>query len=145
MACNEDISWYQSLSETQESVEMRNILRYGIYQVGVGSQSKLPQNIHEVIFVRLNPPDDKVLKTIYNFDELRDLGSKLVLITGCKAENKMEVDHYLNVSSLSHVSRLIVIICTFSLDPPTCDYNCRSVTESTKSWKRHLFRLDSVV
>ena len=106
--CNKDISWYQSVKKTQGSVEvtsygqMRNILRYGIYQVGVASQSKLPQDIHDVIFVKLNLPKDKVLKTLYNLDELRDLESKLVLITGSKAKYRTEVDHYLNVSSPSH-------------------------------------------
>ena len=50
--------------------------------------------------MKLNTPKDKVLKTFYNLDELRDLESKLVLITGSKAENRTEVDHYLNVSSL---------------------------------------------
>ena len=104
------------MKETQGSVEvtsygqMRNILRYGIYQVGVASQSKLPQNIHDVIFVKLNPPKEKLLtKTFYNLDELRDLESKLVLITGSKAANRTEVDHYLNVSSLSW-SRLISLV-----------------------------------
>ena len=98
------------MKETQGSVEvtsygqMRNILRYGIYQIGVASQSKLPQSIHEVIFVKLNTPKDKVLKTFYSLDELRDLESKLVLITGSKAENRTEVDHYLNVSSPSYAT-----------------------------------------
>ena len=94
------------MKETQGSVEvtsygqMRNILRYGIYQIGVASQSKLPQNIHDVIFVKLNPRDKLLTKTSYNLDELRDLESKLVLITGSKAANRKEVDHYLNVSAL---------------------------------------------
>jgi hypothetical protein len=79
---------------------MRNILRYGIYQVGDASQSKLPQTIHDVIFVKLNPRDKVLTKIFYNLDELRDLESKLVLITGTKAANRKEVDHYLNVSGL---------------------------------------------
>ena len=90
--------------------QMRNILRYGIYQVGVASQSKLPQNIHDVIFMNLNLPKNvKVLKTFYNLDELRDLESKLVLITGSKAEYRTEVDHYLNVSSLSQYGLISLV------------------------------------
>ena len=81
--------------------QMRNILRYGIYQIGVTSQSKLPQHIHDVIFVKLIPRDKLLTKISYDLDELRDLESKLVLITGSKAANRKEVDHYLNVSSLS--------------------------------------------
>jgi hypothetical protein len=102
---------------------MRNILRHGIYQIGVASQSKLPQDIHDVIFVKLNLPKDKVLKMFYNLDELRDLESKLVLITGSKAEYRTEVDHYLNVSSHSRSTALYHLFI-FSLDSPTCDQNC---------------------
>ena len=102
--------------ETQGSVvtsygQMRNILRYGIYQVGVASQSKLPQNIHDVIFVKLNPPKEKLLtKTFYNLDELHDLESA---ITGSRAVNRRKVDHFLNVSALLYCSTYI--ICRFSL------------------------------
>ena len=110
------------MKETQGSVkdtsygQMRNILRYGMYQVGVASQSKLPQDIHDVIFVKLNfPKDVKVLKTFYNLDELRDLESKLVLITGSKAEYRPEVDHYLNVSSLSHSTGLYHLHISFQI------------------------------
>ena len=101
--CNRDIGWYKSLKDTQGSVEvtsygqMRSILRYGIYQVGVASQSRLLQNIHDVIFVKLNPGDKPLTKTLYSLDELRDLESKLVLITGSKAPIRTEVDHYSNV------------------------------------------------
>ena len=80
--------------------QMRNILRYGIYQIGVTNQSKLAQNIHDVISVKLIPKDKPLTKKTYNLDELRDLESKLVLITGSKAANRTEVDHYLNVSAL---------------------------------------------
>ena len=95
------------MKETQGSVEvtsygqMRNVLRYGIYQVSVTSQSKLPQNIHDVIFVKLTPPKDKLLtKTFYNLDELHDLESKLLAITGSRSAKRTEVDHYLNVSAI---------------------------------------------
>ncbi len=94
------------MKETQGSVEvtsygqMRNILRYGIYHIGVTNQSKLAQSIHDVISIKLIPKDKPLTKTTYNLDELRDLESKLVLITGSKAENRTEVDHYLNVSAL---------------------------------------------
>ena len=94
------------MKETQGSVEvtsygqMRNILRYGFYQIGVTNQSKLPQSIHDLISVKLIPRDKPLTRKSYNLDELRDLESKLVLITGSKAANRKEVDHYLNVSVL---------------------------------------------
>jgi hypothetical protein len=51
------------------------------------------------------------------------LESKLVLITGSKAEYRTEVDHYLNVSSHSRSTALYHLFI-FSLDSPTCDQNC---------------------
>ena len=106
--CNKDIGWYKSLKDTQGSVEvtsygqMRNILRYGVYQVGIASQSRLSQNIRDIIFVKLNPGDKPLTITFYNLDELRDLESKLVLITSSKAPIRMEVDHYSNVCAHAH-------------------------------------------
>ncbi len=94
------------MKETQGSVEvtsygqMDNILTYGRYHVGV-STSQRAHGIHEVIRLKL---DDrckqlqKLPKTAYSLDELRDLESKLVLITGSKAENRRRVDQFLNVS-----------------------------------------------
>ena len=77
---------------------MRNILRYGIYQIGMTGQSKLAHSIHDLISVTLIHTNKLLAKTTYNLDELRDLESKLVLITGSKAANRKEVDHFLNVS-----------------------------------------------
>lgn len=55
-------------------------------------------SIHGVIHLALTPqPGKKLLKTSYSLDDLRDLESKLVLITGSKAENRGEVDQFLNV------------------------------------------------
>lgn len=92
------------MKETQGSVEvtsygqMRNILNYGCYEIGTSDHSKPRQNIHDLISLRLTSKNKQISKTSYNLDELRDLESKLVLITGSKAENRVEVDHYLNVS-----------------------------------------------
>ena len=92
------------MKETQGSVEvtsygqMRNILRYGYCQVCIPTQPKSIHSIHDLISLKLILGDKKLPKTSYNLDELRDLESKLVLITGSKAENRTEVDHYLNVS-----------------------------------------------
>ena len=92
------------MKETQGSVEvtsygqMRNILKYGCYEIGTSDQSKPEQSIHDLISLKLISRDKQLTKTSYNLDELRDLESKLVLITGSKAENRIEVDHYLDVS-----------------------------------------------
>lgn len=80
--------------------QMRNILKYGCYEIGVIIQSKPVHTIHDLISLKLIVRDKKLSKTSYNLDDLRDLESKLVLITGSKAENRTEVDHYLNVTRL---------------------------------------------
>ena len=77
--------------------QMRNILKFGRYQVGVTIQSKPVHTIHDLISLKLIVKDKKLSKISYNLDDLRDLESKLVLITGSKAENRTQVDHYLNV------------------------------------------------
>ena len=90
---------------TQGSVEvtsygqMRSILRYGHCNIGVSAKSA--RSIGDLISLELHPPNDlekPLCKLKYNLDELHDLQSKLVLITGSKADNRMEVDHFLDVS-----------------------------------------------
>ena len=74
---------------------MKNILQYGYYTVearlGCGS-------IHDAVRVDLD--DKKLSKKSFTLDELRDLESKLVLITGSKAECRKQVDHFLDVSQV---------------------------------------------
>ena len=78
---------------------MRNILKYGCYSVGASARVAV-QSVHDLISMRLEERDKKLLKKIYTLDELRDLESKLVLICGNKEESRTEVDHFLNVSSI---------------------------------------------
>lgn len=95
------------MKDTQGSVEitsygqMRNILRFGHYSIGVGTQFKPVHSIHDLVSLKLINTDKQLTKTSYTLEDLRDLESKLVLITGSKAENRKEVDHYLNVSIFS--------------------------------------------
>ena len=92
------------MKDTQGSVEvtsygqMRNILNYGRYLIGTSAQSTAVHTIHNLISLKLINTDKPLNKTSYNLEDLRDLESKLVLITGTNAKNRMEVDHYLNVS-----------------------------------------------
>ena len=80
---------------------MLNILKYGRYQVGVTIQSKPVHTIHDLISLKLIVRDKKLSKISYNLDDLRDLETKLALITGSKAKNRTQVDHYLNVCTKS--------------------------------------------
>ncbi len=101
VSCNNDIEWYKSIKDTQGSVEttsfgqMTNILKYGTYRVGFKENA---QSVHDLISVSLSQRHQKLFKVRYTLDELRDLESKLVLICGNMADNRAEVDHYLNVS-----------------------------------------------
>ena len=101
--CNKALEWYKSVKETQGSVEvtsfgqMNNILCYGCYTVG-GERGKTVHSIHDIIHLKLEERDKHLPKKNYSLDELRDLESKLVLITGSKAENRAEVEQFLNVN-----------------------------------------------
>ena len=102
-SCDKDLEWYKSVKETQASVEvtsygqMDNIKSYGCYCIGEMRDVAM-DNIHDVIRLSLIPlPGKKLLKTSYTLDELRDLESKIVLITGSRAENRAAVDQFLDV------------------------------------------------
>ena len=97
--CNRELEWYKSVKATQGSVEitsfelMRNILQYGYFTI----ESRQGSNdIRDVVCVDL---DGKIFaKKKFTLDELRDLESKLVLITGSKTEHRKQVDNFLDVS-----------------------------------------------
>ena len=72
---------------------MRNILQYGHFTI----ESRQGCNdIHDAVRVDLD--DKKLAKKNFTLDELRDLESKLVLITGSKTEQRKQVDLFLDVS-----------------------------------------------
>ena len=104
MYCNQQLEWYKSVKETQGSVEvttygkMNNILMYGHYRVGFKSM-QVVHSIHDMIHLKLENTGKQLPKNNFSLDDLRDLESKLVLITGSKAENRKEVDQFLNVSN----------------------------------------------
>ena len=97
--CNSELEWYKSVKATQGRVEvtsfelMRNILQYGRFTI----ESRQGCNdIHDAVRVDLD--DKKLAKKNFTLDELRDLESKLVLITGSKTEQRKQVDLFLDVS-----------------------------------------------
>ena len=103
---------------------MRNILKYGHYRVGSNSTQTV-QSIHDMIHLNLEGTGKQLPQTNFSLDDLRDLESKLVLITGSKSKNRKEVDQFLNVSH----RRFTILIdetkynhflsSTFSPYPPT--------------------------
>lgn len=102
--CNSDLEWYKDLKKRQGSVEetsfgqLENILKYGMYKVG-SSRHLIPQSTEEVVQLVLKVTDRQLSKMNYSLDDLQDLESKLVLITGNKAQNRQQVDIFLDVSA----------------------------------------------
>lgn len=103
MDCNKQLDWYKSVKETQGSVEvtsfgkMKDVLRYGRYTIGT-KHTQTVHSIHDVISLKLENTEKQLPKMSYSLDDLRDLESKLVLITGSKAKNRGDVDRFLDVS-----------------------------------------------
>ena len=101
-SCEKEIDWYQSVKDTQGSVEktsfgqMRNINQYGRYEIG-SLKKEILFSRSKTIHLKLgHSRQKKIAKLQYTFDELRDLESKLVLITG--RESNKDVDLFLDVS-----------------------------------------------
>ena len=97
------------MKETQGSVEvtsygqMNNINRYGSYTIGSGRK-----NIHtsrsQVIRLTLSGSEKRLPKVNYSLDDLSDLESKLVLITGRESSEIKDVEMFLQVG--------VFIICS---------------------------------
>lgn len=91
------------MKETQASIEvtsfgqMNNIFQYGCYIVG-SDKSKICKEYHQVIHLSLQERQKRLTKKNYTLEELRDLESKLVLITGSNAKNRAHVDTFIDVS-----------------------------------------------
>lgn len=80
--------------------QMNNIFQYGCYTVGV-KRLIMCKSRNEVIHLTLKEgekSEKRLAKSSYNLEELRDLESKLVLITGNKAENRNKVSVFVDVS-----------------------------------------------
>ena len=104
--CNKDVEWYKSVKDAQASVEVTSygqmdaILEYGCYSIGI-KEPVICKSQNEIISLALKMSKekaDKHLKTSYNLEDLQDLESKLVLITGRNAGNRDMVDMFVDVS-----------------------------------------------
>lgn len=143
LTCNKQIEWYKSVKETQGSVEttsygqMDNILKYGIYRVGFRKNSL---TVHDLVSVTLKCKNkgDVLFKQHYSLEELRDLESKLVLICGDKAENRAEVDHYLNVSTYRTNKSLCLHLTLFSSAAAQCYQDSRALPKSSESGRCYI-------
>ena len=92
---------------------MNNINKYGVYEIGSSKKGILVSR-SEGIQLRLRESRTKrIHKLHYNLDELRDLESKLVLITGRETKERMQVDLFLDVSYI--ISSVCCILFIFVL------------------------------
>ena len=92
-----------SVKDTQASVEgtsygqMDNIFKYGCYTIGIW-KPVICKSHREVIHLTLKVNKEKQLvKRKYNLEEVRDLESKLVFITGRDANNRKMVELFIDV------------------------------------------------
>ena len=103
--CEREIDWYQSVKETEGSVEdtsfgqMRNINQFGQYTIG-STRRQFTTNRADIIFFRLVQikQTKRLSKVNYTLNELRDLESKLELITGRDSSEHDEKDRFVEVS-----------------------------------------------
>ena len=76
---------------------MNNITKYGTYTVRSHGKPGAQLKPSELIKMHLEQRDEPLAQLKYSLDELRDLESKLVLITGRESEERANVDHFLKV------------------------------------------------
>ena len=89
---------------------MKNINYYGVYEIGYSKKGILVSR-SEGIQLRLRQSREKrIHKLHYNLDELRDLESKLVLITGRETTERKEVDLFLDVSCSDYIHTILHIL-----------------------------------
>ena len=78
--------------------QMRNINQYGRYEIGSLKKGILFGRSETIHLELRHSKQKKIAKLQYTLNELRDLESKLVLITGRESKERKEVDVFLDVS-----------------------------------------------
>ena len=113
--------------------QMNNIFQYGCYFVGSG-EAHICHNYSDVIVLKLKK-SKSITKIEYNLEELRDLESKLVLITGSKAEYRENVDIFIDVRSIPLLRYSFINFTVFFVGSPQCVPNCGGAPCTPASWK----------
>lgn len=108
--CSRHLNFFNMVKTNQGSVEvttygqMENILKYGRYQVKISTDTSnvTAKTLHDLISVQLHLKEHEdtnaLPKMSYSLSDLRDIESKLVLISGNRKESKKEVDLFFSVS-----------------------------------------------
>lgn len=116
---------------------MKNIYEYGSYTIGSNAQV-LETRLANVIKLRLRMRGQSGQQLSYTLDELRDLESKLVLITGKDSSEKGEVYQFINVSIYTLWNDVHTFRCMksyfFHLDLPYGLPNFRIINKLATAW-----------
>ncbi len=86
---------------------MNNINTYGSYTIGSQSLDCVHTSLKDVLRLDLERKDEQLTQSKYTLDDLRDLESKLVLITSQDSEESGEVDLFMKVNLLPYLGRSI--------------------------------------
>ena len=116
-SCNKELEWFEAYKSNLGSMEenaierMENILKYGVYVIG-SPKRKIFVNVDDIFQLKVLPEGSQdneppKYKNVYGLEEVRDLESKLVLITGSKADHRVNFKLFFNVSfTLSSLSTI---------------------------------------
>ena len=105
----EHFDWYQHIRNNIGSVEessfsqLENIQLCGQYSVGVAADFPFHSSqlrIQDVVQLCISAGDRPAVTKHYSLDELRDLESRLILVTSCDAMNRNKVDKFIHVRSI---------------------------------------------
>ena len=113
MECNNHLDWFVELKETQGSFEVsaiskvKDIIQFGEYKIS--STEEMPL-LYIGDAIKLKIHRFNAVKPEYSLDDLRDLESKLVLITGKHTAEKAKTEKFLNVCVI------IVYICMIMIN-----------------------------
>ena len=77
---------------------MNSINNCGVYEIGSSKKGILVSRSEGINLRMRQSKHKRIHKLHYNLDELRDLESKLVLITGRETKERKQVDLFLDVS-----------------------------------------------
>ena len=98
------LDWYKHIKQNIGSVEqssfkqLEHIRSNGQYSVIAATKRSFSRlQIKDVVFLNILPEEEYAIKRQYTLDELRDLESRLILITSKEAENRNHVDRFIHV------------------------------------------------
>ena len=98
--CNNEVEWFKQVMAQQGSVKETSFgqldacSKHGTFHVGQRG-ADIFHNMFDIVKLTVDSKHGRV----YTLDGLKDLESKLVLITGSKDERRKTVDGFLDVSS----------------------------------------------